>query len=174
MKIGKIFLIYIVAIVLSGCNSTKSKMDEAEKIYDNVLSGYLEVKRLIYDGTVETGDELTDTSGSTYFTVEEEDYNDVSDINVLLKQVFTDGYIENELAWVTGGMAPLYKDIDGKLCIAMQDATWGSIANEIKEVIRMNENILEFIGQNEDVQFKISLHNDGGKWLIDSIEMIDE
>ena len=174
MKIKKIFLICIVAIALSGCSSQKSKLDEAEMIYSDVLSDYLEAKRIIYDGTVEIGDELTDISGSTYFIVEEEAYNNVSDINVLLKQVFTDGYIEHELAWVTGGAAPLYKDIDGKLCIAMKDATWGSIANEIKEIIRLDENILEFIGQNEDEKFKISLHNDGGNWLIDNIEPIVE
>ncbi|MBE5893274.1 MAG: hypothetical protein E7286_07810 [Lachnospiraceae bacterium] len=155
-------------------NAEKGKREAAQAIFDDVYMNYLEIAQLLIGSVTTTRDEVKDEKGFTYLYVKEEAYDDVADIEALMKSVFTTSYIEQNLDWVLQGDGPLYKEINGKLCIRMADAPEPGTPREISEILVFEENDITFIVEDEYNKKKISLVKKADSWLIDMMEYLEK
>ena len=155
-------------------NAENSKREAAQAIFDDVYINYMEIAQLLIGSVTTSRDEVKDEKGFTYLYVKEEAYDDVDDIEDLMKRVFTASYIEQDLQWVLQGESPLYKEINGKLCIRMADAPEPGTPREISEVLVFEENEITFIVEDEDSKKKISLVKKADSWLIDMMEYLEK
>ena len=146
------------------------KRNKAEEIYAQVKEGYKELNRVIYLGSLETEkEELLDENGMIYFRVLEEEYQGIEDIEELLSSVFTEEYINYHMSWVLDVESPLFKEMDGELCIAMKDAMGIGIPTQIQSFYMFDETHLQFMGYNEEYSYFVSLVKQGDKWLINEL-----
>ena len=149
--------------------------NRAEEIYDQVLKNYKELNRVIYLGGLETEKiERVDENGMIYFRVLEEEYQSIEDIEVLMKTVLSDKYIQERMSWVLEEEQPLFKEVDGKLCIAMKDGMGIGIATQIESFYKFDETLLQFLGYNEDHSYFVSLVKQDDKWLINELGIVDK
>lgn len=148
--------------------------DKAEEIYAQVLENYKELNRVIYLGGLETEkEELSDEKGMIYFRVLDKKYQSIEDIEELMASVVTEGYIRNHMSWVLGGEHPLFKEVNGELCIAMMDAIGIGTPNRIFRVYQFDETFLKVQGYNEDDTYFVSLAKQEDKWLIDELGIVE-
>lgn len=171
MKRTKIIIICCVfLLLLTGCQS--KKQEDALKIYQNICADYDEVMRVIYHGLVEVGEEITDENGFPYFVLQEEKYNEITEIKDLLVSVFSEKYIEEHLTWVYEGESPLYKEIEGNLCIAMKDAAGGALPKEYVSTLEVSDEQMILLMKKTDETdetYKIYLTKCADRWVIDNI-----
>lgn len=153
-----------------GCQN-KKELDEVEKIYQNIVPHLLEVNRAIYGSLLEFDQETIDENGSPYLILNDPNYKELIDIELLLKSAFSERYISEEIAWVLNGDVPLYKEINGKLCTAMTDAVGGSIPREVTAVIKKENDIIIFEGVNEEERFEVTLVKSEERWVIDQMNI---
>lgn len=121
--------------------------------------------------------EILDENGSIYFKVTEEGYTCLEDLEDLYKSVYSQAYIEKRLKWVTQGEQPLYKEIDGKLCVAMMDSISLGYPTMVSSVEYIDENKIIFTGENEKTKRSWSVtlvRGTDDNWLIDEMEMLDD
>lgn len=147
---------------------------KAEEIYAQVLEDYKELSRVIYGSSLKVDtEELMDDNGMIYFRVLEEKYQSIEDIEELMASVVTEGYIRNHMSWVLGGEHPLFKEVNGELCIAMMDAIGIGTPNRIFRVYQFDETFLKVQGYNEDDTYFVSLAKQEDKWLIDELGIVE-
>lgn len=171
----KVFAFIILAVLCAGLMGCQNQTDlkEVQTVYSDIYSDYLEVKRLIYGGNLEISGESADESGFTYFILDEPNYQEVSDIELLLQSVFSEKYISENLGWVLGGDVPLFKEISGKLCIAMKDAVGGNLSERVAAVIEKEEELIIFEIESQDDKFEVTLVKYNERWVIDDIQTAD-
>lgn len=166
-------LLLLISISIIGCG-WKNSQSEIEDIYGKVFEKYQEVKKLIYVATIETGEEIADEKGQIYLRVEEPAYQDMESIQEALKSAFSAAYIEAKLSWVLEGDYPLYKEIDGHLCIAMADAIGESLSEEIASILDWKEDTIKIEIVGELNPYELTLVQEEGEWVIDQIQDILE
>lgn len=165
-----VFLLLIL-IIMTGCGH-KNDQREIEEIYNKVFEKYQEVKRLIYVVTIEIGEEITDENGQNYLRVEEAEYQDMESIQEALKSAFSAAYIETNLSWVLEGDYPLYKEIDGHLCIAEADAIGEALSEIITSILDRKEDTIKIEVAGERNPYELTLVQEEGEWVIDQIQEI--
>ncbi len=169
-------LFLCMSILVVGCGE-KDKHREVEEIYGYVYEHWQEAKILIYGALIDTGEEVTDENGQLYFMVEEPAYQDLESIRKVLKSTFSTAYIETYLSWVLGGKYPLYKEIDGRLCVAEADAIGESPTEEVVSVLHWAEDEIKIKVAAEDEDdffefYEITLVQEGNEWVIDQLQEI--
>lgn len=172
-KLNFVILFLCISILTVGCGG-RDKQKEIEDIYRNVYEHWQEAKVLIYGALIETGEEVTDEKDQVYFVVEEPTYQDLESIRKVLKSTFSDAYIETHLSWVLEGKRPLYKEIDGRLCVAEMDAVGETPTDEIVLVLNRMENeiIIKVAAEEENDAcefYEITLVQEGNEWVIDQL-----
>lgn len=165
----------LLCFSLTACED-KSEVKEVQKIYDEIYPNLKEANRLIYQG-IEFGEEMIDEKEHHYLEVANEpEYQNTSDLENLLESAFTERYIEENLLWVLGEETPLYKMIDGRLCVLMADAVGLGSPEEVTEVIEKDDTTVRARMIREDTAFRetnlydMRFVKQNGKWLIDGME----
>ena len=158
----------------SGMREKGQPEREAEEIYKTVYEHYQEAKQLIYGALIETGEEVTDEKGQNYFTVEESSYQNLENVRKVLQSAFSAAYIESNLSWVLEGDYPLYREIDGRLCVAEMDAVGEFLADEIVSVENFEEDKIKIKAASEDAVdpltlYEVTLVREGSGWVIDEM-----
>jgi hypothetical protein len=144
--------------------------NKAEEIYARVLEDYKELSRVIYGSSLKADtEELMDDNGMIYFQVLEERYQSIEDIEKLMASVLTTEYINDHMSWVLDVESPLFKELDGELCIAMKDAIGSGIPTGIQTIYLFDETHLQFLGYNVDHSYFVSLVKQGDRWLINEL-----
>ncbi|MCM1027496.1 MAG: hypothetical protein NC432_13770 [Roseburia sp.] len=158
----------------AGCGKQDNRR-EAEEIYGTVYENWQEAKQLIYGALIETGEEVTDESGQAYLMVEELSYQNLEDVRKVLQSAFSTAYIETNLSWVLEGSYPLYREIDGRLCVAEMDAVGEFLADEIVSVGNFEKDKIQIKVASEDAVdpltlYEITLVKEGSGWVIDEMQ----
>lgn len=144
--------------------------NKAEEIYARVLEDYKELSRVIYGSSLKADtEELMDDNGMIYFRVLEEKYQSIEDIEKLMASVLTEEYIRDHMSWVLDVESPLFKELDGELCIAMKDAIGIGIPTGIQTIYLFDETHMQFLGYNEDHSYFVSLVKQDDRWLINEL-----
>ena len=83
--------------------------EEILTAYDRAVTayGWFDLSPLQVDG------ESREVDGDSYYRVDARGMQDLEDLRIYLRSVFSDGVVEQMLA--TGGDRPLYREIDGRL-----------------------------------------------------------
>lgn len=143
---------------------------KAEEIYAQVLKDYKELSRVIYASSLKADtEELTDENGMIYFRVLEEKYQSIEDIKKLMASVLTEEYIRDHMSWVLDVESPLFKELNGELCIAMKDAIGMGIPTGIQSIYLFDETHLQLLGYNAEDSYFVSLVKQDDKWLINEL-----
>lgn len=170
-----IFLFFYMCMFIVGCGGKTTAEREVEEIYEKVLENYHEAKTLIYGTSIELGEEITDEKGQIYFVVEEPAYQDLESIQKVLKSTFSTAYIETYLSWVLEGEYPFYKEINGRLCVAMADAVGQAPTKEIVSILDKREDLIKIIAAGyENESYEITLIQEENEWVIDQIDWSNE
>lgn len=157
---------------ISGENDEEIK--KAQKIIDDLMPLYREMNRLIYGGLDTYSEEIIEEeSGHIYFVVKDNKYSSIDDIRSVMENVLTKDFISHSYYnWVLGGDYPYFKEVDGKLCVAMLDAVSTPLLSEVKGVNQMSESEMVLLMQEDtDDGIKdvlVTLKNVDGNWRIDS------
>ncbi len=170
-------VIYIKTDFRSGATPEVQEDEKgmAEEIYAQVLQDYNELSRVIYGSSLKADtEELLDEKGMIYFRVLEEKYQRIEDIEELMASVLTEEYIRDHMSWVLGRERPLFKELDGKLCIAMKDAIGSGVPTGIQTIYLFDETHLQFLGYNEDHSYFVTLLKQGDRWLISELGIADD
>lgn len=185
-KNGAVLLMGAVALtiicgVLIGCSidgsvtfGQENSQEEIQEIYSNVFKNYQKAKPLIYGALVKTGEEVSDENGQPYLLVTDSAYQSTASIQKALDSAFSTSYIETYLSWVLKGNYPLYKEIDGRLCVALADAVGEGLTENIIAVLEQNGNAIriKIAGDPDDAEphdYEVALVKENGRWAIDRI-----
>lgn len=187
-KNGAIILMCAIVLtigcgVLVGCSAGSSAasgkdMSQAEiqAMYDNVFENYQKAKPLIYGALIEIGAEIADEKGQPYLLVTDSAYQSTANIQEAMDSAFSSSYIETYLSWVLKGDYPLYKEIDGHLCVALADAVGENLTKEIISILEQEENSIKIQVKGDDSEcyaYELTLVREKGRWVIDQILDLD-
>lgn len=163
---------------MADMNGTSEENDEelkeAQKIIDDLMPLYREMNRLIYGGLDTYSEEIIEEeSGHIYFAVNDDKYTSLDDIRTAMEAVLTKDFINKSYYnWVLEGDYPYFKEIDGKLCVAMLDAVPTPLLSEVKGVEQMSDSEMVLMMQEDTddgiKDVKVTLKNIDGNWRIDS------
>lgn len=98
----------------------------------------------------------------------------MAQIQEALRSAFSAAYIETNLPWVLEGDYPLYKEIDGHLCIAEEDAIGEALSETITSVLDRKEDTIKIEVAGELNPYELTLVQEEGEWVIDQIQEILE
>lgn len=163
---------------------TNEKTGSAEELhvvkgkYDVLYVNFTEFNRLTISDKGNWDEEILDENGNVYFQLKEENYQRTSDVKELLGKTFSTRYMEKHLQWVLNGEYPMFKDIDGYLCIAMLQNIVQPLGEKVTKIEVLSDDKITFIAEykNEDLleeaTYRISLISENDKWVIDSLEIL--
>lgn len=149
-----------------------------QKNYDALYLNFTEFNRLTISDEGNWDEEILDENGNIYFQLKEEKYQNTSDVKELLEKTFSIGYTEKHLQWVLNGEYPMFKDIDGYLCIAMLENIVQQLGENVSKIEALNDDKIILITEykNEDIlektTYRLSLIFENDKWVIDSLEIL--
>ena len=89
-----------------------------------------------------------------------------------MKSVLSEKYIREYMQWVLEEEKPLFKELDGELCIAMKDGMGIGIATHIDSFYKFDDTLLQFLGHNEEKSYFVSLVKQGDKWFINELSIM--
>ncbi len=182
MIINKLILFFtIVLTVFTGCEEIDKNDDindeYATKIVEEILPIYHEINT-IFNGYIETkGDVIMDESSNAYMEVNDEKYKSIDDIRNLLGSVFTAEYIDKKYNKIIESEYPPFKEMEGKLYVAVVSGVIKSPSdNPIEKIDLLGNNSFSAVlifGENSPSEilkstFYFKKVNDN--WLIDEIE----
>lgn len=154
------------------------EMDYVQEIYVDLKADYTEFDRLTVSGDGDKG-EIPDENGQLYFPLEEENYKSAADVQELIERTFSSQYAEQYLQWALNGEYPMFKDIDGQLCVAaMLQNIPRMLGEKVDKLEAIEDNKITFITEyrdesiSEEAIHRISLIWENEKWLIDEIKYL--
>lgn len=153
------------------------EMNYVQKQYADLNANYKEFNRLTISGSDSRG-EILDENGQIYFPLEKENYKSAADVQELIERTFSSHYTEQYLRWALNGEYPMFKDIDGQLCIALLENICLELGEKIDKIEVMDDHKITFITEYKDESLmeetthRISLIWENEKWLIDEIEYL--
>lgn len=171
----------ILCGVLIGCSvgnsvsfGQENSQEEIQKIYSDVFKNYQKAKPLIYGALIETGEEVSDENGQPYLLVMDFAYRNAASIQEVLDSTFSSAYIKTYLSWVLQGEYPLYKEIDGRLCVALADAVGEGLTEDVIEVLEQTGNTIKvkIAGDPDDAvigDYEVTLVKENSRWVIDQM-----
>lgn len=157
---------------------TAKEVDDVQKKYDPLYQNFSEFHRLIITDQGNWDEELSDENGNVYFRLKEENYQNTEDVKKLLENTFSVGYIETRLQWVLDGESPMFREIDGNLCIAMQEYIVQPLGENVDQIEELSEERIIFLTKykneelSEEAMYKITLIQENDRWVIDGLEIL--
>lgn len=155
-----------------------TEVGDVQKKYDPLYQNFSEFYRLIITDQGNWDEELSDENGNVYFRLKEENYQNAEDVKELLENTFSAGYIETRLQWVLDGEYPMFLEIDGNLCIAMQEYIVQTLGENIDQIEELSEERIVFLTEykneelSEEAMYKITLIQENDRWVIDGLEIL--
>ena len=154
------------------------EVGDVQKKYDPLYQNFSEFHRLIITDQGNWDEELSDENGNVYFRLKEENYQNTEDVKELLENTFSVGYIETRLQWVLDGEYPMFREIDGNLCIAMQEYIVQPLGENVDQIEELSEERIIFLTKykneelSEEAMYKITLIQENDRWVIDGLEIL--
>ena len=163
-KIQVLLILLALCFNLAGCQNKKD-LKEVQAIYDNLYPDIIKAMKLVYADELELGQEITDENGNSYLIIDDPDYQTLEDVEQVLKSAFS----ENFISWdVFEGDAPVFKEIDGKLCFAveyiMDEDVSGS--KKVTAVNKKEEDYIVFETKLCRRKCELTIINDSEKWVV--------
>ena len=152
------------------------ELAEVQKIIDELMPAFREMKKLISGGLDTRGAEvIEDENGDIYFVLQDDVYKSVEDIRTAMESVLTERFImDNRYYRIIHGNYPLYKDIDGKLCTAMMDYPVSHWYSEVLGIEQRSDTEMILRMQCEDGEglkdVLVTIKNIDGNWRIDDFK----
>ena len=155
----------------------KQPGEALEEQIEKILSVYMEVYT-IFNGYIDKADEVIfDEDGGAYQEVISDKYKSADDIKILLESVFTPEYIDIKYNRLLESDNPFFKEIEGKLYIAVADGAIKPLSGSpIEQIYGFEEDsfsaVIKFGGGEVSQQSKSTFHfkKVNENWLIDNIE----
>lgn len=155
-----------------------TEVGDVQKKYDLLYQNFSEFHRLIITDQGNWDEELSDENGNVYFRLKEENYQNTEEVKELLENTFSVGYIETRLQWVLDGESPMFREIDGNLCIAMQEYIVQPLGENVDQIEELSEERIIFLTKykneelSEEAMYKITLIQENDRWVIDGLEIL--
>lgn len=151
-----------------------------QSIYDELYLKFKEFNRLTVTNNGNWEEEILDENGNIYFRLEEENYQNTDDVRELLQQTFSHQYTKDHLQWVLNEEYPMFKEIEGSLCIAgMLENIVLPMGDKVCSIESMGDREIVFITEYIDEKFQESATHrivfviEDGKWVFDDCQELD-
>lgn len=155
------------------------QMDFVQEIYDTLRVDFTAFNRLTITNKGNWDEEILDENGNIYFQLTEEKYQKIADVRDLLERTFSDQYIEDHLQWVLNGEYPMFKEIDGALCIAMLENIVKPLGEKVSSIDMMEDKEIIFVTEYtdeeiaENITYRMCLTFENEQWVIDDYQILE-
>ena len=168
---------YIIKRSAETLEEQNINFEEATNVINEILPIYNEVN-LIFNGYIDIEDKvIKDENDKAYMQVISEKYESVDDIKKLLQSIFTSEYIGVEYNRHFESDYPLFKEIEGKLYIAVASGMIKSLSDSpIEEIYDLKNDsftaAIKFGGEESGPELKYAFYfkKVNENWLINNIE----
>lgn len=166
----KILLLLIcLSLFLTGCSNTT--ITEANNILSALYDDYCKVQEILFWANLDD-EKLLEENGQTFYALSKEyECETVSQLEELLKKVYTEQKVQQLLETYVGNEDKIFREVNGKLGRVYADAPLTNFQLPVEEAHKVNDNeiIVKTIETNMLYPIEIRLLRENSEWKISEI-----